>query len=559
MPLAFVALVLLFLVFNRGAYRGYFPDDDLDNMGNARGLDLRYATVKLLSPALDTSNFRPAAFFYYIAMTRTAGFDFKKYIAVLHVLHLFNAWLLWCLVRRLGLNAWQSGAGVLFFTLHMAAFDIYWKPMYVFDLMCGTFTLLTLNAYLRGWLIASILSFWLAFKCKEIVVFLPLALAAIEIQWPTAKGPSRWWRLAPFFAISLSFGLQAMLRNPASTGNYHLQITLPAIAKSLLFYSSEWLLIPKLGMGLFLLLFVVNDPRFRLGMLLLLLLSAPMLFLPERLFAAYIYVPLIGLSVALASLLRGRTGLIAAVVFFIAWLPWDHATMRSKRKTALAAANEARAWVETAVPWAKAHPAVDTYIYDGAPVGMNPWGLRGALLNLNAHTVPTIVAADGDLHEAVKSDNLAVLVWDAPHRKLDIIARSPKTPEASYLTISPTTPIWQLGDGWMAREGAYRWSKPVASARLRRPDNAQEFDAVVNVSPAYLEAVHEANLTVLLDGQAVAQQAFNKTGWLVMRWPIPAAPAGPVNVEFRISPVFHPNAADASIEYGLPFGGFGFP
>ena len=68
----FLALIVVFFLFNRGAYRGYFPDDDLDNMGNARGIDGTYIVKNLVTPALNTANFRPAAFSYYFVMVRTA-------------------------------------------------------------------------------------------------------------------------------------------------------------------------------------------------------------------------------------------------------------------------------------------------------------------------------------------------------------------------------------------------------------------------------------------------------------------------------------------------------
>ncbi len=559
LAVAFVVLIAVFFVFNRGAYKGYFPDDDLDNMGHARGLDTSYLVKKLLSPALDPNNFRPAAFSYYFVLERAASFQFGKYIAVLHVIHLLNAWLLWCFARRLGLSIWQAGAAVLFFALHMAAFDIYWKPMYIFDLLCGTFALATLNLYARGWLLSSIVTFWLAFKCKEIVILLPLAVTAWEWMFGPG-GRAKYTRLAPFYLISLCFGLQALSGNQQTSGNYHLQFSGGAIGKSLRFYSSEWLLVPKLGMGVALLLLFSRDKRIRLGLILLLLPSAPMLLLPERLYAAYIYVPLIGLAIALGTLVEGRAGIVAALVFFAAWLPWDHSVMREKRKAALAAADEARTWVDSAVPWAKAHPAITTFIYDGAPVSMNRWGQRGALSNLgNPRVEAEVFPADGDLKAAIEKLNLAVLLWDPIRKSIAIVERTPQTPDASAITVSPTMPIWQFGQGWMGREGRYRWSKPSASARLLRPVGAREFSAIVNVSQAYLDAVKESELTILLNGEEVVRQRFTSSGWLTKRWAIPERAAGVVDVQFKVSPIFHPNAEDKTIEYGLPFAGFGFP
>ena len=101
--------------------------------------------------------------------------------------------------------------------------------------------------------------------------------------------------------------------------------------------------------------------------------------------------------------------------------------------------------------------------------------------------------------------------------------------------------------------------KPIAFARLTRPEGTHEFEAVINVSQAYLDVVKEGELTILLNGEQVVREKITKSGWLTKRWPIPGKPAGPVAVEFRVLPIFHPNADDKTIEYGLPIAGFGFP
>jgi hypothetical protein len=120
------------------------------------------------------------------------------------LLHLVNVALLWLILRRLQLPFWASAAALVFFAFHMAVFDIYWRPMYVYDLLCGTFCLLTVLFWLDDRWVLSLLFFWLAYRSKEIAVMLPVALAAYELL----LGQRRWLRLAPFFAISIWFGMQ---------------------------------------------------------------------------------------------------------------------------------------------------------------------------------------------------------------------------------------------------------------------------------------------------------------------------------------------------------------
>ena len=88
--------------------------------------------------------------YYFHAVEELAGLKFPPYVAVLHALHLLNVWLLWLVMRRLGAAPFAAAAACLFFGLHMALFDDVWKPMYVFDVLCATFCLLSLWAGRRS-------------------------------------------------------------------------------------------------------------------------------------------------------------------------------------------------------------------------------------------------------------------------------------------------------------------------------------------------------------------------------------------------------------------------
>ena len=108
---------------------------------------------------------------------------------------------------------------MLFFVFHMALFDAFWKPMFIFDVLCGLFCLLSMLAWRRSgkaWWIASFAAFWMAYKSKEVAVMLPSVLLLYEFT----LGERRWRRLLPFLAVSFSFGgahrpiMSSMLSRP---------------------------------------------------------------------------------------------------------------------------------------------------------------------------------------------------------------------------------------------------------------------------------------------------------------------------------------------------------
>src|SRR5438105_9578528 len=135
-----LAALALFLLLNRAAYKGSFQDDDLDTLGWAELIPASTFLKALLSPRLSPNNFRPAAAFYYHVMGRGFGLDFPKYPVPLHALHILNIWLVWLVARKIGLGTFAATAGAFFFGFHAALFDAWWKPMYVFDVLCATFS-----------------------------------------------------------------------------------------------------------------------------------------------------------------------------------------------------------------------------------------------------------------------------------------------------------------------------------------------------------------------------------------------------------------------------------
>ena len=526
----FAGAALLFLIANRGAYKGYFQDDDLDNLSLTQQISGWDFAAPLLLPRYFENNFRPVGHLFYRWVGQTAGLNFPPYVAAIHVLHLANFVLLWLVLGRLGTPPLGRAAGALFFVFHMAAFDVYWKPMYVFDLLCCTFCLVSLLTYMQGHWVVSLAAFLLAYHAKEVAVMLPVVLLGFEFL----LGERRWKRLIPFFAGSLIIGAQAAFNQHKITGDYALRFDPGSIWRCLVFYSSRVFLIPYAGFAV-LLLWLVRDRRVRFGMLTFCALLLPMLLLPGRLFSAYLYVPLIGLAVAAGSL-AARQNLALVVIFFLVWIPWNYANMRRLRNAALSDASDRRNYVEGLGSLSGKRPDILTFLYDKGPV--NSSGTRGAL-RIFHRGQPIRYATVGDADAGAflrESGTLAVIDWDPRQHRLSLLVRSQDTADVSYIQIDRDTPLWQLENGWYPREGDFRWTQPIATARLRRPADAKQFEIIVNIGSQYISQVGHSHVTVSLDGQRVGEAEFTRAGWQTARWDLAPGPAGSVEMRIRTSP-----------------------
>jgi hypothetical protein len=414
--LLFVILAVLFLIVNRAAYKGYFQDDEIDNLSWTRFLGATEYIKDAATPLYFTNNFRPAGHFYFYAAEKLFGLNFPPYVAVIQAIHLVNVWLLWMLARRLGSPTVAAVAACLFFAFHMALFDVFWKPMYVFDLLCAAFCLTSLLLYTHQRWVLSFVAFWLAYKAKELAVMLPVVLGLYEFWF----GKRRWKPLVPFFLGSLSFGLQGLLLNPNKDNDYTFRFTAAALAKTSPFYAGRVFLAPYLGFFLPLAALTARNRRTWFGLALMAVFFFPLLFLPGRMFSAYCYVPFLGLAVALAGAAENLHP-AALALFFVLWLPADYRELRARRSETLARDAGIKTWMTTAGAWLKTAPPVDAFVYSGAPEGFNFWGIEGALkyftgkTELNAHSID-----DPQSAALLRSSKTAVLTWKPETGKLDI-------------------------------------------------------------------------------------------------------------------------------------------
>lgn len=547
--LSFLLFAGLFLAMNRGAYRGYFQPDELDNLSWAPALRPVEFLKGAVSPLFQSNNFRPVGHFYFHAAGRLFGLDFPPYVAIIQALHLLNVWLVWLLARRLGAKAWTAAAACAFFGFHMAMFDAFWKPMYVFDVLCATFCLLSILAYSRRSWVLSFVAFWLAYKCKEVAVMLPLVLACYEYWF----GKRRWIRLAPFFVASLSFGIQGLLLNPNKDNDYTFRFTAAALATTSVFYAQRVFLVPFLGFALPVATLTARNRRTWFGLAMALIFAVPLLFLPGRLFAAYCYVPFTGLALAFAGIAESSNpGVVAA--FLLLWAPLELRELRTQRRATLAADNEFREWVTTAKRFSRTAPRPEVIVYAGAPAGFYRWGAEGALRYLFGAGAAIRPFEDPGAAEALRGGRAVLLNWDADRRRLDVVSQAPGQ-DASYIQINGATPVWQLERGWYGLEGAYRWIAPQASARLSRPEGARKFVLRVNVGPELLSKAGPETVRISLNGRDLAPRRFAEAGWHEAEWELEPAPAGAVEVDFRVEPGMRP---PGDHPLGIAVGGFGF-
>jgi hypothetical protein len=346
-----------------------------------------------------------------------AGLDFPVYVAVLHALHLLNVWLLWWIVRRLGAPPLAAAAACVFFGLHMALFDNFWKPMYVFDVLCATFSLTALACWMRGRWILSFFAFWLAYKSKELAVMLPLLLALYEIWF----GRRRWKLLLPFFAASLSFGVQSILYNPNRYNDYTFRFSLAALARTAPYYAKRLFLVPYLGFAVPLFALFARNRRTWFGLAALGLFLFPMLFLPGRVYSAYCYLPLTGLAIALTGIAEAVSpAAVAALVLLM--LPLDYRELRRDSRDTLARDAAIRTWMNSVERFAAANPGVRAFVFSGAPAGFQRWGVEGALKYFYERNDLAIRAASDPDDAALRSSQrAAVLSWDPVRGRLDII------------------------------------------------------------------------------------------------------------------------------------------
>lgn len=547
-----VVFAVLFVVVNRAAYKGYFQDDELDVLSWAPRSNFVSYVEGALTPRFFTNNFRPVGHFYFYAMARLFDLDFPKYVAVLQFLHLFNVWLLWMVARQLRAPPAAAFLACIFFGFHMALFDAFWKPMYVFDVLCGTFCLLALLFWAQRRWVLSFVAFWLAYKAKELAVMLPVVLACYEF----CLGKRSWKPLIPFFAASLSFGLQGLILNPNKDNDYTFRFTLAALRKTSAYYASRVFLVPYLGFLVPLAALPGRNRRAWFGLAMAATLFFPILFLPGRIFSPYCYVPFTGLALALSGVAEA-VGPVPVAIFLLLFAPWDLHELRVRRNIALAHDNEVRGWVGAVADFARKSPHPNAVIRSGHISDFASWGMQGAIHYL-LHDADLSIAEAGSPEAATLKarPSVAYVVWNDALHRTTVTLSAAAIPDASYIDCNGDTPVWQLEQGWFDTEGSLRWTAPLATARLTRPAGARQFELRMLVPDGQVQAVGPLTVRVWLNGSELETRRFSSPGWQTVQWDLAPGPAEAVEMKLRTDPPFHPSMDNRTL--GIAAGSFGF-
>lgn len=543
-----IVLAALFFAANRGAYEGFFSGDDLDNLYWTRHASIHGFLQALVSPFYSKVNFRPVGHLYFWTLGRLADFHFPAYVAVLQALHLLAAGLVFVAARTLGAARRGALAASLFFVFHMALFDAFWKPMFIFDVLCGIFCVASLILWIRGRRLWSFAAFLFAYKSKELAVMLPAALLLYEFT----VGERRWKRLLAFLAVSASFGLQALAFRHAGDV-YTLRLTPASLWMTLSFYATRVMVTAWLA-PLVLALAFLRDRRVWFGLGAAALLLVPLLALPGRLFAVYWYAPMTAVALAAAAAAqRLRWQWLALII--AAWLGFNFTEMRKLRRAALTDAQEARSFWEQLQAKRNEISRAEIVMFDGWPRQFDWWGCWAAIrLTSGNAALDWVSGEDPQLAQKLAGKRTALLAWRAPSRRLSVL--EPES-QVSYIDMDGDVPVWRLEHGWHGREGRYRWTHPEASVRLERPAHATRLEIKVLIGPQYISRVREARLEVFLNGASLGAATFDKHGWQTLSWPLPGGPAATAEVGLKVTPEFRPGPSDPRV-LGIPIGAIGF-
>jgi hypothetical protein len=298
--------------------------------------------------------------------------------------------------------------------------------------------------------------------------------------------------------------------------------------------------------------FLVKDRRAWLGVAGFWVLLTPMLFLPSRLFPAYLYVPLALLSIAAAAIASGRK-LALIALFFAIWLPVNHFELRKQRKSMLAYSDENRRYVESTAEYFRAHPEIDAAVIDGDPEMLNRWGTESAIRLVSGK--PGILIrhfGDSSANTALDSPGVLLLSWDRHIRRVGLRVKQPGEGAATWVEAGANAPLWLLRDGWHQRDGSFRWVDSISAARAFRPPNSRAFRLKVNTPEGSSDA---PSVELFLDGKSMGSRQFPRTGVQQADWSLPAAPAGDVQVGFKATSSYRDSVGGSM---GIPVMAFGF-
>ncbi len=514
---ALLFVVLLFpIIANFGAHRGYFEDDDLASLTWARSISILPPIQDIPSIRYPPQNIRPVPAVYYVLCAQTAGLNYPPWLITLQLIGLINVMLLWFLMRKLGLDEIAAAAGCLFFVASRALFDAWWKPMFVYDVLCTSFALASLLAYTyRRWVL-SFVAFWLAVRSKEIGIVVPTILLAYEM----ILGERKWKRVLLFLLPAVIYGGYGYwYSHQLQSGHpYRMHLSLPVLQKTVSFYASKLFWIPYAGVLLLALPCFVRDRRIYFGIAAFLFGLSIYITLPERLFEVYLYLPMIGVAIMIAALAARYPRVMALLA--LAWIPWQLYLTRQQARITLAQDDERRALVSAL----RTVPDARVYVYTNEPAFVHYWGIDGALRLFHDHVEEVHILTELGLPDKP----MELLNWDAHARQFQVASFLPD----NYVRLAPNDnlPSWQRGKGWEAGTGNNRVMRRAAAVDLYRPATAKEFFWEACADP-------RTELRTFVNGLELGPRfAFAGRDCVTKTYPLSSAPGFFSSIDFLANP-----------------------
>ncbi|MFN7544423.1 MAG: hypothetical protein ACK5TN_16705, partial [Acidobacteriota bacterium] len=276
----------------------------------------------------------------------------------------------------------------------------------------------------------------------------------------------------------------------------------------------------------------------------------PLLFLPGRLFSVYLYVPLIAILPALATVLA-RTPFRLALPLLTVFLVLDYAKLIEKRRTELALAHEAKAYVEQLQSAHRQSPLPSIAYYENSPASFLLHGMTGALRLITANPAARVLTPEIEANRLLAATPLPTLSWFRPTHTLSLSYHQHREARLSELTIANPASAWQLGDGFYDREGHFRWAARRATFFLAAQPQHSHLDLTLNNGPALLDAIGALELTVKANGATLGQARFTTPGTPTLSFPLPAKTEGRLELELLASPGFRPPGDGRELGFAL--------
>jgi hypothetical protein len=530
--LGLLALMVGFWFATRASYKSFFHPDDIDTMGWTHVHGWFGYLPEFFNLKFSPHNSRPTVhFLFYKLLDHWAPMNFPVWMMVLQAVHAFNIGLVFWLCRRSSIPVIPALLGTAFFAFHPACFPEYFRTMFAYDVFCATFCLGCLLLYQSGYWLPALLCMFAAYRAKEVAIAIPVVLLLWQLTRKTDDAPerTRWWHLLPFFALSLNFGWQALHFNDVREDSpYRFQWTLSALWTCIAFYSRQLFQVPFLGLFSLALPFWLRDRRILFGVVAMWVLLGPMLFLPERLNGAYLYVPLVGFSFALAAVWQRfdwRMGTASTVV----WLGVVYLLVRQYRGPELYRGLEAKLYVQAIEQFVKDNPDVDRMIYENLPTTLDDWAGPAAARYFGGQSKSFLWIENPQARKQWSQLPVALMTWRPDLLQMQAKAVRSESELGYWLSFSQQTPIWYLRDGWLQGDRACRVVADRFSLVIRAHQGPQQLKVNLRASQP-MEIRAKIGPTVDLGTRSVAATAktpADKTPQFgTYTWSMPSVPDG---------------------------------